>query len=533
MARKSKWQQLSESPLKTDCSYLAGEYLRLSVEKRHGEKSESIENQHKFISDYVSTKTEIKIVESYIDDETTGTNYDRAGFQKMMKDLRDGKINCIITKDLSRLGRNAEETDEYIMTIFPFMNIRYIAINDKYDSLYEKSRDFSLELSIKNLFNGQYAMKTSQDVSVTFDRMRREGKYIGPRPPYGYLIDPKNHHHLIIEEETYRIVQEIFQRIAKGESYYQIVRWLQENKVSPPFKHFYELGLFYKEKFKNTDRWYRSTIKTMVSNPTYYGALVISKHKKALWLGIPHHKIPKEEWEIVENTHEPIIDKSLFLAVQEEIKNREQKAAEKEKKSEKKKVENIFAQKVFCGCCKKKMIRTFYSVKGEKRKYYFRCSEYIYKEGRCKKGYIPELKLKNIVLKLLKQYIKMLEIKQQQYDEKKQSREKIIQLYNKKIDENTKQQKKLYVDFKTGVLNQEEYLFLKDKNKAEKEELLSQWNMLNEVNQSETQIKIPKRIQLSQEIIDSFIERIEIFSSEDIHIQFKFNHDFMMSGGEK
>lgn len=516
----------------------AGIYLRLSV-SRFGTKTDSIENQRILIKQYVSQRKDIKIIQEYIDNGITGTNFSRSGFEKMLDDIKEGKINCVIVKDLSRFGRNFEETEKYITVIFPLMNVFFISVNDKFDTSDPLCDRNNLIIALKNLLNDLYARETSQKVSDTFNRLRKEGNYLGTRPPYGYLINPQHHKSLIIENETAGIVREIFFRILKNESYYSIVNWLNKNRISPPFKHCYELGLFHTDKYKNADKWFRSTIKGIAENPAYYGALVVSKHKQSLCNNIPFHKIPKEEWNIIENTHEPIISKELFLKVQQNIKDRERKAKKKEKDSLPYRIENVFCKKVICGHCKRLMQRTFYTLVNKQRKYYFRCIDYCFTKGKidCCNAYMQEDILKLFVLETIKNEMKIhIELKNliKNMESETLNNQKNVELERLKLQNEIGKieaiKRSIYQDFKSGILEKKEYIYRKENLNIKIQELSENLNKIEKkihLIQQEFDFK-KKYIEMFQkfegfyEIVKELVDKIEIYSSHEISIAFKY-----------
>ena len=310
--------------LNSKYEFLAAAYLRLSVKDRNENESESIENQRNLINDFILKSKNIKLQYIFIDDGYTGTDFSRQGFNEMIKKVKSGEINCIIIKDLSRFGRNFEETENYIVKILPKYNVRLISIGESYDSSKENASEFGLLLTLKNLMNDYYAKDISHKVETSFDRLRREGKYITTRPPYGYLKSKNNKYKLICDESVRKNVLEIFTSLENDESYSSIAKRFNNLNISPPFKHLFEMGYISNPKYKKT-KWIGSTVKNIAENPVYYGAFVINKHKKSLYKNISQHKIEKDKWEIIENTHEPIITKQQYQNVQKVIDNRRSK----------------------------------------------------------------------------------------------------------------------------------------------------------------------------------------------------------------
>jgi len=333
------------------------------------------------------------------------------------------------------------------------------------------------------LFNDYYAKDVSLKVSKTFDRLRKEGKYWGPRPPYGYLIDPEDHHNLIIDPETAYYVKTIFDITEDGESYYMIIKWLHNNEIHPPMRRFHELGLFQNDRYKDLAKWYRSTIVNILRNPAYYGALPIAKSKKSLWENIPYHKIPQEEWECVENTHEAIISRKKYQNVQKIIMQRSEEAKERQCRSEKtSKVVNLFSYKIYCGNCKRCMLRNYFRSRKGEREYYFICIDYSNSPGikKCPHTYIREKVLKETIFEILKKHIAII------------------------CDIKTL--------FKNDVL-QEEKQKLEEQTGISCEEAVEKYSVFDEVK------KFTEVTELTDEMVKVFVKRIEVFPQGNVKIE--------------
>lgn len=516
-----------------------GGYLRLSVEENSVYESDSIQNQRKIINEYIRKHPEMHLFKEYVDDGETGTDFNRSGFNQMINDIRAGRINGIIVKDLSRFGRNFEETEEYLLKIFPLLKIRFVSVFDDYDSSYTNTDP--ILIAIKNLFNDYYAKDISLKVSKTFERLRKEGKYWGPRPPYGYLIDPEDHHHLIIDPDTADYVKAIFDMAEDGESYYMIIKWLHKNEVYPPMRRFHELGLFQNDRYKDLTKWYRSTIVNILHNPAYYGALPIAKSKKSLWENIPYHKIPQEEWECVENTHEAIISREQYQKVQKIIIQRGEEAKEKQCRSEKtSKVPNLFSYKIYCANCKRCMLRKYFRSRKGEREYYFICKDYSNSPGtpKCPHTYIREKVLKETIFEILKKHIAIICDMETLLKKYQQSVDPGIKkgLYyqlektNRKVNEKNMFRKEVYLDLKRGVLSEEDYTDMQktytkeldalqdEKQKLEEqiemlcEEPVVKYSIINEVK------KFTELTELTDEMVKVFVKHIEVYPQGKIKI---------------
>ena len=237
MARKSrKPVQVQETAIK-ECSssteriYKAGLYARISVENERKRESDTIGTQIQLLKDFASERDDIKVVDVYCDDDISGTDFLRPEFSRMMNDAREGRIDCIIVKDLSRLGRNYLETGEYIEMVFPFMGLRFVAITDQFDTKYQQA---DIAVQIKNMANEMYARDISKKICSGKKNFQQQGKFAGSRAPYGYLIDPDDKQHLVIDPETADVVLEMFNMVAGGYTLHRVAVMLNEKGVPSP-----------------------------------------------------------------------------------------------------------------------------------------------------------------------------------------------------------------------------------------------------------------------------------------------------------
>jgi len=292
-------------------------YARLSVEDCRDSESDSIENQICLIRQYVEECPYLKLCSVFSDNGETGTNFDRPQFNAMMDEIKAGKINCIVVKDLSRFGRNYIETGEYLEKIFPFMGVRFVAVNDGLDNEDENSNTDALIVGLKNLINDVYTKDISQKIISSLRTKQENGEYIGGLPIYGYKKLNDNHHSLVIDDETAPIVRDIFKWKSEGMGDTVIARRLNEMGIPSPAKRRIDNG-----EIKNTGRcklylWRDRTIRLITTNPMYIGHMTQGRTKQALCDNIRMKEQPPSEWIIVENTHEPIVGKAVFDMAQE------------------------------------------------------------------------------------------------------------------------------------------------------------------------------------------------------------------------
>ncbi len=285
-------------------------YLRLSREDEEGRsESQSIANQRAFLLRYAA-ENDMTVVDTYIDDGFTGTNFNRPGFRRMISDIESGLIDIVLVKDLSRLGRDHIDTGYYYERYFPSRKIRFIAVNDGIDTERETAgNDMGL---FKAAFNDLYAKDISKKVITALQSKKRGGEFIGALPPYGYQKSAKNKNKLEPKSEEAAVVQKIYEWRLQGESYIGIARRLNSQGVPPPSAR----------KGKTASGWNDTSVKRILTNPTYCGNLTQNRSRKINYKVDRRKTLPPEEWIIVQNTHEPLVSEKLFQSVQNSVEKR-------------------------------------------------------------------------------------------------------------------------------------------------------------------------------------------------------------------
>ncbi|MFI3260089.1 MAG: recombinase family protein [bacterium] len=306
----------------TNDTFYVGVYIRLSKEDNLLGLSGSINNQKKLLIDYVKENGYI-LHEVYIDDGYTGTNFDRPGFIKMIEDIKLNKINMVVTKDLSRLSRDYIGTGEYIEKWFPKHNVRFVALCDNIDTFDNSSNNDIAPF--KAVLNDMYAKDLSKKIRTALLTMQKEGKWVGGCTPYGYITDISDKNKLIIHEKEGNIISTIFKMFYSGKNINEIKNYLNEEKI-PTFTS----SRNRKTKIENKVYWNYSTIKKILTNRLYTGDLVQNRRNR---ISYKYRKVisnPKEKWIVVENTHEPLVDKEMFFKVQKLLKKNNQRTDKKE-----------------------------------------------------------------------------------------------------------------------------------------------------------------------------------------------------------
>ena len=303
-------------------TYIAGIYTRLSQERKedYRNKSNSLEMQEELCVKEADEK-DIKVFRIYKDYEYSGTNFKRPGFIEMMEDIRIGRINCIIVKDMSRFGREYLEISNYIEKVFPFLGVRFISINDNLDTKDGIKSDKSYEIAIKNIFNDLYAKDISKKVKASKEVKMKQGSFIGAMAPYGYKVDKIDRKRvLVIDGKVADVVRLVFHLASQGKSNIHIARELTKTYTTPA--EYKRTGKVFKDK-EDIKQWDTSYISKILSDEVYIGNLIQRIHSNRNDLNLKSKFRDKEEWIITENTHEGLIDKTTFENIRE-IKEKKQ-----------------------------------------------------------------------------------------------------------------------------------------------------------------------------------------------------------------
>lgn len=341
-------------------------YLRLSKEEFSNEKeSNSITNQKLIIDNYLENNKEYKLVDYYIDDGYSGTNFNRPEFQRMLEDIKNKKIDVIIIKDLSRLGRNYIETGNYIEVIFPAMGVSVISVDEncEIDSSDYYGDDY---LPLKNLFNDTYAKDISKKVRSSLIVKKYNGEFVGKLAPYGYIKDPKDKHKFLIDENVSHIIKKIFNMILNGKSRREVADFLNDNDILTPSEY---LKINTDKDTVIMKKWNPEMVNSILRNENYTGTLFQGKNRKLSYRIDKKIKLDKENWIVTENHHEAIISKEDFDKVQEIL--------DRKSKVNKDGSIDILSGILKCKCCGSNMIK-----RTSKGKVYYYCSNY-YRTKKC------------------------------------------------------------------------------------------------------------------------------------------------------
>jgi Site-specific recombinases, DNA invertase Pin homologs len=520
--------------------YHAAIYVRLSKEDGDKVESDSIGNQKDLIRAFVNNKEDIIICSERVDDGFTGVNFDRPSFIAMLEDIKERKINCVIVKDLSRLGRNFIETGKYIEKIFPFMGVRFISVNDDIDSLEPKTFANNLIVPVKNLMNDAYCRDISIKIRSQLDIKRKKGDFIAPFAAYGYLRNPENKNKLIVDELAAPVVQDIFKKKLEGMSSGAIADYLNDNNILSPMEHKRYIGLNYATTFKvnGKAKWTPTAVLRILNNKLYIGTLIQGKKSSPNYKVKKRFDVPTSQWICVENNHESIIDNAAFESVQAVLKADTRTAPTA-------KTVYPLSGLVFCVDCGSSMIRKNNGT-SENPYYYYICSGFKSKKD-CSSHSIRAVYLENAVLLALQEHIKNIldldEILNAIDNIPYTSRQ--VQKCHQRLAEKKKEYERyennkmrVYEDFKDGLLDEEDYRNYKkcyDEKSVEARRDIK--NIEKEIQklvlgktegQQWTQyFKEHKNIEeLTRKLTVQLIKKITVFENQRIHIDFKFQYEY-------
>lgn len=448
-----------------DKKYQAALYIRLSKEDGDKEESNSVSNQRDLIYSFLEDKGDIQVCEEKVDDGYSGVGFDRPALNSMLEDIKQGKINCIIVKDLSRFGRNYIETGRYIQQIFPFMGVRFIAINDHYDSGHMDRQADNMLLPFKNLMNDSYSRDISIKVRSQIEVRIKRGDYIGSFPVYGYFRDQERKGKLAIDPVAAEVVRDIFDMRIKGYNNRRIADYLNEHGIPSPMEYKMLLHWRYTTSFKLKPqaKWSPMAVERILKNEMYTGVMVQGKEKTLNYKVKKRIKVSKEDWIRVEHTHEAIIAKEDFAIVQKRML-RDTRTAPGGTKL------HLFSGFLRCGGCGGNMVRK--KIRSAKGEYcYYICSNNKNDASVCSSHRIREDGLGRAVLEMLRTHLFLIstmdEIKEMigtlpLQEREAQRRCRQIEERRKELARYQKLKISVYEDYKEALLTKREYLEMKE-----------------------------------------------------------------------
>ena len=514
-------------------------YLRLSRDDGDKEESGSITGQRELLRDYISQHPELREYAIRIDDGFSGSTFERPGFQKMIEDVKAGRTDCIIVKDLSRFGRNYLDAGEYIEKIFPFLGVRFIAVNDNYDSLGEKKSSDDLIIPFKNLINEAYCRDISMKIRSQLEIKRKNGQFLGSFAAFGYLKDEQDKNKLLVDQYAADIVRDIFKWKLEGISPQDIADALNKLGVLSPMEYKRSLGMKYTTSFKTSAKaaWSAGTVIRILKNPIYTGVLIQGKETTPSYKVHKRIAKAKSEWTVIEDSHEAIISGIDFDSVQKVLKCDTRRSPDD-------KAVGLFSGMLFCGDCGASMVRKTVPA-GEKKYVYYVCSAHK-QDKSCSPHRMRDTALEEIVLDSLRQHIRevvnmseLLNITDTAPLRTAQA-QKVQRQLDKKREEYEKLQKllmSLYENLTDGVIDREEYARLKASFTARADEAEKQMDALREslsdIRSHGTEnvwmnefIKRQELVSLDRAVVVALIDKILIHSNNVVEIIYRWQDEF-------
>lgn len=513
-----------------DKIYKTAIYLRLSRDDEGEKESGSISNQRQMLTAFVADREDLELVGEYVDDGYGGYDFDRPDFNKMLEKAKLKEIDCIVVKDLSRLGRNFQKTEEYIQKIFPKMGVRFIAISNCYDSNREPSLNDYLVNPMTNLFNEFHVAETSRKVRSTLEHYRRIGKFVGNSTVYGYVVKDK---HIEVDETVADVVRSMFDMKIDGYSNQSIADYLNSIGVNSPLEHKLENNSSSAGKHWTKGEkalWSSASVRRVLENPIYIGSLVQGKTYSVSYRDKRRFKTDPSELAVFENSHQAIVSDTVFLIVQDLL--------EKDSYSKTNKQSYLFSSFAYCGNCGELL----YHKQNDNKVYWF-C-----KNKNCKqRGNIREEILANTVFEVLKKHMNIVLNNLDDCDFSKN-----LDLINsniqdtqnaeleKQIAKAEKSKENLSLQSKQGIISTEDFAEMSgffDKKIAKLKFEIEQNNKQNqmllacadEIKQKYEQYF--EMQELTRAMVVTFIEKIEVFSKTKIRIYFRYENIFSGLGG--
>lgn len=519
-------------------------YLRLSrddtdIDGKTKTESNSISSQRDLLRAYVQSHEDLQIFDIYIDDGYSGADFKRPEFERMMEDIRAGKVNCVIVKDLSRFGRDYIEAGRFIQKTFPAFHVRFIAVTDNYDSLSADTTNSTLVLPIKNFVNDSYCRDISVKVKAHQKVKRLEGKCISAFTVYGYLKSPNDKNQLIIDEYAADVVRKIFSWKIAGMSLGAIAKRLNDLGILSPMEYKKSLGIKFSTGFESagTAKWAAASVKRILINRVYIGYMEQGKQEKISYKVNKRIVKPEHEWIQVKNTHEAIISETDFKVVQELLKFDGRTSADTN-------TANLFSGILMCADCKTPMIKRVNTYKGKKKVFYIcqtknkslGCTRHSIEEDVLKKILLGEIKT---WIDLMASYAEIMDV----LDEMNISYEQVVE-YDSQIGILRNEYNKYYglksgllSDLKEGLIDKEEFdefhsLYTKKCEELD-QAISNQKVLIKQMFQNGVAAKVQldkyretKDLgELTRELLVTMVSKVYVHEGKELDIVFRFSNE--------
>lgn len=524
----------SPAPAKAAC-YKAGLYVRLSDETEANRDRATAETQMELLRRFVVDREDISVFKEYVDISYTGTNFERPAFQEMVQDMRNGLLNCIIVKDLSRLGRDYVETGNYIERVFPFFGVRFIAVTDGYDS--DKPGE-ELLMPLQNMINELYVKDLSKKMTTAHRAIWGKGEYSSGKVPYGYI---NRNRHLYPDDKVKETVQEIFRLFLQGNSLKEIARLLSEKTVNPKAYKLMQFGHEIPEGM-NTG-WNSVTVRAILANHAYIGASV---HNRNMRINGKQARVPKEKWLIVEDTHEPLVRREDFDMVQDMLAdNVKQFHSTHGEHGFNHSQYNLLGKKIVCGDCGK--IMGFRTEGTRHVNKFYRCKTYLDTATKgCTSHKVSLDAVGQAVFDAIRGHMKQCVDMEERVrrrnteadrHEKHDIYGKEAERIRRELQRTTEVKAGIFEDYKDGLIDGEQYAEISGKYAVKIKELserLDEMLKAQAMYSSEYRVDrgwkakveryLDERI-LTKEMVDAFVDKVVVYEDGGIEVRLKYDEE--------
>lgn len=552
MARKSRKNRNVESNIQTvvkkENLLDTAAYIRLSVENGGNETDETLVVQQMLVERFIEEHPDLRLEEVYIDNGFTGTNFERPGFMRLMEDVRSGKVQCIVVKDLSRFGRDYLETGYYLETILPKLNVRFIAITDDYDSSRKEDRE-NISVPVKNMVNAMYAKDMSKKILAAKEAQKRNGNITLSKVAFGY-VRSEDKTRLVVDETVAPVVRMIFQWTLLGVSKREIADRLNLLGVATPGQ---------KEKRKiarvplEETKWNGGTVRKILENPTYTGDIVTGKLKQSLYKGVKQYRTVPEEWDVQKDMHTPLVARDDYEELQEsreeiyKITKKRQSRCMKDRE----KYQDSFPGMVRCGECGNAMYFRRYThnyTTNEKMG-----SDYYCGNEQCSRNLIEGNLLKILVMDQIQILIKSMCDRKLLLQKMKSATKgnnifykaaAKVRTLERKIAQTEERNTRLYEDYVAGIVDKDDFDMMKERYIWELQNLREELQV-QEQNQRILEKKANRYMDMvnhmekyldkreyNEALVQELVEYIEVYANGSIHVCFKCKDEFQQIAEE-
>jgi DNA invertase Pin-like site-specific DNA recombinase len=530
---------MQQMALQNNVTWYTAIYVRITDNEKKKGLYDSIDNQIKILKQY-ALKKELINVRVFADEHKKGGNFDRPAFKQMMDEIKQGNINCVMVKDLSRFGREHIEGDYLLEVFFPENDVRLISKLERIDSYTDPKRMNSIEIPLINLFNEQYLRQVSNSTKASLKMKRKEGKFVGSRVPYGYLRSPEDRHQLIVDESVRDIIVSIFEMYLNYMSFNAIAQKLNIDNILAPSQHYKKI---HGQAVRKDTIWNANAVRNIITQPILTGDMVQGRTVSYSHKVKKRVPLPKDKWTVVENTHEAIVDRDTFNTAQAIVEKKSRPTVRKQKT-----LPSILAGFLVCGDCHAVMQRTVSTHNGKKY-YHMICSTYkkLGKTG-CTNHLVSESKIKEVLLTTINKLIDVIvDVEKARKDNNRNEVSKLRAKLKQELKSSIIEREKiasikagLYSDYKQEVISLDDYKDMKQQFEVKQIALDKKINKLNKDlyqldngNSYSTQAanaftKYSSISEITRELLGDLLEKIVIDADKNIKIIFKFQDELKL-----